>query len=1301
MSQVQYCPQCGAELPPDAPDGVCPKCVLGLALGGRPTAGEHTLRIKCPHCGNGIQLVQPECGEVTCQSCGSSFRVEPGTTTTFRSAKLPEAIGKFRVLQLLGRGAFGSVYKARDPELDRVVAIKVPRAGYFSTPEEEERFLREARSAAQLSHPGIVPVHEIAHAHGLPYLVSDYVESLTLADLLTGVRPDFKETAGLIARVAEALDHAHRAGIVHRDIKPSNILVDGTRVPHLTDFGLARRDEGEITVTLEGQILGTPAYMSPEQAAGEAVDGRGDVYSLGVVLYEMLTGELPFHGNQRMLLHQVVHDEPRPPRRLNDRIPRDLETICLKAMAKQPARRYATAGALADDLRRYLKREPIKARPTGRAERLWRWCRRNPIVATLSASLLVVLIAGMVGATLLWLQADRRREQAEAAGIAAGKATVKAREHLAAARWNLYVSRIQLARQELQEGHVPRAQQLLDSLRPTGDETDLRGFEWHYLACLCRLSLPVLQHGEDVGAITYSPDGRLLAAIHGRAVSVWNAVTGMKRWELSDPGMKPYSVSFSRDGRRLACAGYDFKVHFWDMQTGQPILPAWVRPTQPKAIAFSPAEDQMAIGEMDGLTLHDTATGKEVARLPMPKDRVHWVAYSRDGRRLTGLRNNEVLVWDVPERTVLRAFKTTEAVLSPDGRFLAQRGSDTQRGPDAQITVHDLAADKSFVLGAPGVIDGYSYHLVWSPDGSRIAAAAPGGDEIRVWDVATRKQQLALRGHMEGVRWLAFSPDGLRLASGSADGTVRFWRVSDGRSMSAGAPRVESPDGRRYYTCAAGRATAWDALSHKELLTFEGVTGRLDGLCCSPDGAVLAGIEWIEGKEPGKLFGGARWQVVMWDTDSGRWLHTLPASIHASLAFSPDGRRLAISRYEEKREPRVVARGQKSAITEFVVTTFKATVQVWEVATGRQQNAWDCPFGQLRRLDFTPDGRHLLATAMMPTGEKDGSAVLLEAGTGKTVWRLQVTSLPGLMAPAVALSRDGRRTAVGTHGAVLMLDTATGQEQLRLVTPWLPYPAFSADGSRVIAQQLVSRGDQHEVRIWDTATGEELLTVSGIGPQFQLSRYGRDGRWSHPLYPGDTVDWDVAARSAEVWRYRDAELLARLAFARSPWRDDVLDELRRVPVFDVAVRQEALAQAQRRPMDPKHLNEAAWDIVGKPGAAATDLRRALAMAEEAVRQQPKDGFCLNTLGVAHYRLGNYDQARQTLLQSAKLNAARLKSAHPADLAFLTMSAHKLGQAKEAQGYLDRLRTTMKLSAWAKNEEAAGFLREAEAALKQK
>jgi tRNA A-37 threonylcarbamoyl transferase component Bud32 len=381
-------------------------------------------RLKCPHCGNQVQLVEPRPKEVTCLNCGSSFRVEPDTTATYRAAGPAGHFGRFQVLELLGRGAFGEVYKARDSELDRFVALKVPRTDYFANSEEAQRFLREARSAAGLRHSSIVQVHEIAHERGTPYIVSDYIEGLTLADLISGGRPGFRESAELVAQLADALDYAHRQKVVHRDIKPSNILLaaphgpdaGGPRfVPYLTDFGLARRDEGEIAVTLDGQVLGTPAYMSPEQAAGDhaRVDGRSDVYSLGVMLYELLSGELPFRGSRRMLLHQVLHDEPRPPRTLNERIPRDLETICLKAMAKESGRRYHTAAGFRDDLRRFLCGDPITARRVGRPERTWRWCRRNPVIAGLALALALAVVFGSAASSYFAMAEHQARIDAE------------------------------------------------------------------------------------------------------------------------------------------------------------------------------------------------------------------------------------------------------------------------------------------------------------------------------------------------------------------------------------------------------------------------------------------------------------------------------------------------------------------------------------------------------------------------------------------------------------------------------------------------------------------------------------------------------------------------------------------------------------------------------------------------------------------------------------------------------------------------------------------------------------------------
>jgi serine/threonine protein kinase/ribosomal protein S27E len=365
------------------------------------------LQICCPHCSNQVELlVDTPYDDISCNSCGSIFNLVDREELT-RFASPLKTIGRFELISRLGVGGFGSVWKGRDKELDRVVAIKIPRKGQLS-PGEIEQFFKEARSAAQLRHPNIVPVHEVGRDGDTIFIVCDLVRGVDLSDWLVAHEPDVRTSAKLCAKIARALHHAHEAKVIHRDLKPSNVMIDVAGEPHLMDFGLAKREVGEITMTVDGQILGTPAYMSPEQAAGRGhwTDRRTDVYSLGVVMYRMVTGDLPFRGSAQMQVYQRLSEEPIDPRTLNRRLPKDVATICLKCLERDPNRRYPTALSLAEEIERFLEGQPIHARPISKAARGARWVKRKPWLAATLALGSILAVGGPTAA--IFINASRQ-----------------------------------------------------------------------------------------------------------------------------------------------------------------------------------------------------------------------------------------------------------------------------------------------------------------------------------------------------------------------------------------------------------------------------------------------------------------------------------------------------------------------------------------------------------------------------------------------------------------------------------------------------------------------------------------------------------------------------------------------------------------------------------------------------------------------------------------------------------------------------------------------------------------------------
>jgi len=681
--------------------------------------------------------------------------------------------GDYELLEELARGGMGVVYKARQVKLNRIVAVKMILAGQLASPAAVQRFYAEAEAAAGLDHPNIVAIHQVGEHEGQHYFSMDYVDGKSLAAIVRERPLAPMQAARYVNIIAAAIQHAHDKGILHRDLKPSNVLIDRADQPRVTDFGLAKRHEGgevarsersegrdpdgqharrfaqgvppKADLTATGQVLGTPGYMPPEQARGERVGPWADVYSLGAILYELLTGRAPFvAGNMLDTLAKVLNEEPVSPRRLQPGVPRDLETICLKCLQKEPAARYASAEALAEDLRRCQAGEPIVARPVGRVERAVKWARRHPARAT--AALLVVALLAVIGVgaafASLWVDADSARtlavdaqKQGAVARQEAENAKIKLEQvnkQLEAAKDQLarylYLDRIALAWSAFANGDVGRARDVM-----AGCEEKQRGWEWHHLNLKIPQELGTLAgHKSFVRWVSFSPDGRTLASASAdNTVKLWDVAAAKELATLAGHKDQVGHVSFSPDGRTLASASADNTVKLWDVAAGKELATLAGHKDFVSHVSFSPDGRTLASASYDNtVKLWDVPGGKELATLAGHKDRVNHVSFSPDGRTLASAsQDNTVKLWDV-------------------------------------VGAKELAT----LAGHTGAV----WHVSFSPDG-RTLASASSDKTVKLWDVAAGKELATLGGHKSTVWHVSFSPDGRTLASASQDYTVKLW----------------------------------------------------------------------------------------------------------------------------------------------------------------------------------------------------------------------------------------------------------------------------------------------------------------------------------------------------------------------------------------------------------------------------------------------------------------------------------------------------------------------------------------------
>ncbi len=1255
----------------------------------------------------------------------SSFSAQ--ADQTIQGRQVPEAIafergrviGGYQLLEEIGRGGMGVVFRAIQLSLNREVALKMILSGEFAGPRELARFQSEAEACARLHHPNIVQVFEVGAHNRCPFLSMELIQGGSLEDRLRNAVLEPREAAILLGTIARAVSFAHHNGVLHRDLKPSNVLLTFEGQPKVADFGLAKRFSGEAATVLQSSaMVGTPSHMAPEtiELGASNTGPASDVYSLGVILYEMLTGRLPFVAQSPLeLLKCIAREDPPSPSLLRRGIPKDLETICLKCLEKDPAQRYRSADDLAEDLLHFQQGLPILARPITRVERLLKWTKRKPLLATF----ILMLMFSLSAVSMLWWAASEREVEARQKALDAEQQRTLAEQERARSERSLYFRRVGQVQGERNINMIGRAQRLLEDCPPS-----MRDFEWHYLNSICNSELMILRgHRDTIWSLAVSPDESVIATGSGEwgfaspgEIILWNAHTGeiLRRIEAHDGPIM--GLGFSPDGRYLASCSIGWEsapaepVKIWSV-AGELMHTLPLPARNAYSVRFSPDGKWLAIGASKKVQMWETESFSGVSYLEGHQESVFEIAFSPNSQKLASVgRDGTARIFDIASGVQTQLFSGLRDLrcvsFSPDGRYLAF----TSYGGDLRVWDTTDPPDK---------IQKYSYSFSaissfeYSPEGRRMALAGKDGAALII-DSLTGRVLKRFYTHDGTVRGVAFADQGRKLVTIGIEGLVKVWdaRVDyneftvDIRKFSKCGTFKSirlSPDGKRALL-PNGFNHGWHGVGEKSLLVFDlpnrrllhtlkGHTGWLLDAAISRDGTRYASSS-VDGTI--RIWSSSGELLAVLEHPTGTKVHSIQFArdLNTIVSGASDG----VVRIWDIQAKSIVRefRGHESAILCIAVDEedgriasggVDKEIRVWEFASGSCLQQLVKHTDEVRSLEFDRSGK-LLASA-----GKDTQVVLWNIDSGNVVHTLSGHSRP---VNSVAFSPDGNRVAsCGADWMVRLWDVESGEEAL----------AIHLDGP---AEGLAFHPTGKQLYCTHSWLVHCIDSQPTLSPNVEREFLDANTKWhSRQSYenrkkglkeaadfhyeklsrlPSTNAEESARRRRvlAQLGMWHEALAESSKGFESSP---TVYSLPRDLTFIHLALRnkEEYLKNCQSyldlldHSSDPQLLNESVW-LAALGACPRTDYEMLRTWMELAIeRNKARFAWYQNTLALVYYREGNYEAAQEASRASMQANNSEFVE----DWLLMAMTEAKLGRLDSAQKWF------LRYESWLKDSSPSG------------